>query len=114
MQLGSLMLQRSQQNFLTIFQLVLKLKFYKLKALIMLLERQILDLTELILLLRFLIPRPLVMQGLPILVHLQAIQLQGQQHFHTLRERSLIILMSFIELKKHKNTLMESKMEFIT
>jgi hypothetical protein len=75
MQIGVLMLQRLQQNFLIIFQLVLKLKFYKLRVPIILLERQILDLMELILLLQYLIPRPLLMQKLPILVHSQMIQL---------------------------------------
>ena len=114
MQLGVLMLQQSQQNFLTIFQLVLKLKFYKLRAAIILLELKNLDLMELILLPQFLILKLLVMQELPILVHSQVIRLQEQQHFHTLRERSLTVLISFIELKRHKNTLMESKMEFIT
>jgi hypothetical protein len=50
----------------------------------------------------------------PILEHLQVIQQIEPHHYLIIEERDLTILISSIDLKKHRDILQENKMGFIT
>ena len=74
----------------------------------------ILDLMESLLLLLFKIQNSLVIHLQLILEHLQVIQQIDLHHYLIIEERDLTILISSIDLKKHRDILQENKMGFIT